>query len=174
MSIPRTSLTAWLLGFVLLFPITTQSASLWKIPGEEKARFDAKIVDVLCEITGDCPKACGAGTRQLGLLTPEGKLILAVKSRIFFAGAVKDLSPFCGETITVDGLMIKDDDLTMFVLQNLRPKDGGWRKADRVGTEFAEENPDKKPNQWFFHHPMIKEHLDRYGILGVPGLEPAQ
>jgi hypothetical protein len=43
-------------------------AESWNLYAEQPARFEAKVVDILCEITGDCPADCGAGKRQLGLL----------------------------------------------------------------------------------------------------------
>ena len=48
------------------------AAEEWGLPGEEVVRFEAKVVDILCELTGDCPADCSDGTRQLGLLTAEG------------------------------------------------------------------------------------------------------
>ena len=36
-------------------PGASQAAEEWGIDGEKKARFEAKVVDVLCELTGDCP-----------------------------------------------------------------------------------------------------------------------
>ena len=47
------------------------AAESWGLPEEEKTRFEAKVVDALCELTGDCPDRCGGGKRQLGLLTDE-------------------------------------------------------------------------------------------------------
>ena len=32
-----------------------QAAKEWGLPDEVVARFDATVVDVLCELTGDCP-----------------------------------------------------------------------------------------------------------------------
>ncbi len=161
---------------VLLLGVSLASvvhaANSWRIPGEELARFDAKVVDVLCELTGDCPANCGGGKRQLGVLRPDGTLVLAVKSQNFFAGAVPDLLPHCGETITVDGLLIKDEHMTMFALQYIKTKGGKWQKADRRGDDFVADNPGKKGNQWFRHHPVIDAHLKKNGVLGLPGVDP--
>lgn len=57
------------------------AAESWGLPNEEIVRFEAKAIDVLCELTGDCPADCGAGGRQIGLLTDEGELILPYKNR---------------------------------------------------------------------------------------------
>ena len=79
------------------------AAQKWGIDGEMTAQFEAQVVDLLCELNGDCPEACGAGKRQLGLLRDDGRLLLAVKSNTLFAGATLDLLPYCGQRIEVDG-----------------------------------------------------------------------
>ena len=52
-----------------------QAAAEWGIEHEKKMRVDAKVVDLLCEVTGDCTDNCGNGKRQLGLLLDDGRLI---------------------------------------------------------------------------------------------------
>jgi hypothetical protein len=74
----------------------TWAAEGWGLPNEEVARFEAKVVDILCELTGDCPVDCGAGGRQLGLLTDEGELVLPTKNMVIFAGAAEELAALCG------------------------------------------------------------------------------
>lgn len=63
-----------------------QAAKEWGIDGEEVAQFEAKAVDVLCELTGDCPAKCGDGKRQMGLLTDDGKLTLAAEEQYVLRG----------------------------------------------------------------------------------------
>ena len=98
------------------------AAESWGLPDEEKTRFEAKVVDILCELTGDCPADCGAGKRQLGLLRDDGKLLLVAKNFDIFAGAANDLKGFCGKRIVADGLMINDPDMPLFALQLGRSK----------------------------------------------------
>jgi chaperone required for assembly of F1-ATPase len=43
------------------------AAEEWGIDGEEKARLTVKVVDIACELSGNCPAKCGEGKRQLGL-----------------------------------------------------------------------------------------------------------
>ena len=44
------------LGLLLATMATAvQAANEWGIDHEAKARFEATVVDVLCELTGDCP-----------------------------------------------------------------------------------------------------------------------
>ena len=76
------------------------------LPFETITEIEAKVVDVACTLTGDCPDNCGGGKRQLGLLTTDGKLRIAAKGAVDFAGAVVDLLPHCGKTIFADGLLI--------------------------------------------------------------------
>ncbi|MEL7126991.1 MAG: hypothetical protein AAGK30_12190, partial [Pseudomonadota bacterium] len=40
-------------------------ARSWNLYAEVPAKFEAKVVDLVCEFTGDCPADCGAGKRQL-------------------------------------------------------------------------------------------------------------
>lgn len=148
------------------------SANEWGIPGEEKARFEAKVVDVQCELTGNCPANCGAGKRQLGLLTPEGKLVLPLKNQTIFSGAALELVDFCGKQVVADGLMITNRGYTFFALQFVREApDGKWRKANRFLPKWAEANgldaKDKKVKQWFRHDPQVKAIIEADGIFGL-------
>ncbi len=40
-----------------------RAAEEWGLPDEEVVRFEAKVVDIACELTGDCPANCGGGAR---------------------------------------------------------------------------------------------------------------
>ena len=93
------------------------AADSWGVAGEKIDRFDAKVVDVVCELTKDCPKACGEGRRQLGLLTAENKLILPTKNASPFSGATDDLIEFCGQQLTADGLFTENHGLRVFAIQ---------------------------------------------------------
>ena len=73
------------------FTASAMAAEEWGLPDEKISRFEAKVVDVLCELTGDCPNNCGDGSRQLGLIDGSGKLILPLKNNVAFAGAVDEL-----------------------------------------------------------------------------------
>ena len=66
-------LTLCLLGFAFG---PARAAEEWGLPDEKVVRFEAKVVDAMCELTGDCPAQCGGGKRQLGLVTDSGALIL--------------------------------------------------------------------------------------------------
>ncbi len=153
-----------------------KAADEWGIEHEEKARFEAKVVDILCELSGDCPDNCGDGRRQLGLLRDDGTLILPAKNQDIFAGAVRDLLPFCGRRLVADGLIIKDPQMTLFALQFKKPVDGEWRRANWFVRDWANENgvaPDAdEARSWFRHDPTIKRIIADDGVYGIPGLAP--
>ena len=170
------SLAAGLSLAALIWAAPAWSANEWGIEHEEKARFDAKVVDVLCELTGDCPANCGDGKRQFGLLRDDGTLVLVAKNFDPFAGAANDLIEFCGKTITADGLMIKDPLMPLFVLQFKRlAPDGKWSRGNQFTKDWAAANPGKgKPNQWFRNDAEVKRILAKKGVLGIPGLKPEE
>jgi hypothetical protein len=152
-------------------------AASWGLLGEETARFEGRVVDVLCEIAGDCPAGCGGGRRQLGVLrAADGALVLAVKNtQPLFTGATVDLAPYCGETVVVDGLLIGDPDLTptlgtakLLQVQTVRRPGGeavpteAWTEAWRTRTGLPEsEEP------WFQRDPAVRAHLQADGYLGL-------
>ena len=159
---------------ILAGGFSAQAADEWGIEGEEKARFDAKVVDILCELNGNCPDNCGGGKRQLGLLRDNGQLIMVAKNFDIFAGAADDLAPYCGQTITVDGLMITTAHMPLFALQFKKPKDGKWSRANWFTKNWAKANPGVKPGQWFRHDKRVKELIAQDGVFGIPGLEPEE
>lgn len=153
-------------------------AESWGLAGEEKARFSARVVDVLCELTGDCPQDCGAGRRQLGLLREaDGALVLAAKNgQPLFTGAGLDLLAWCGQTVEVDGLMVGDPQTAparVFQVQLIRGAEtDGFVKADRWTQAWGERYPDLAdlPGPWFRKDPRVMALVERDGWLGL-GLE---
>lgn len=147
-----------------------EAAREWGIDGEEVAQFEAKAVDVLCELTGNCPKNCGDGKRQMGLLTDDGRLLLTVKSNTLFAGSVLDLMAWCGKRVEVDGLLIKADPMTMYMVQRLRkPGAKKWTNARAYSKDWAKTNKQKNANKWFRKDPRIKAVIKEFGPVGIPG-----
>lgn len=150
-------------------------AKSWGLLGEEPARFEARVVDILCELTGDCPADCGGGDRQLGLVrTADDVLVLASKNgQPAFNGAVADLLPHCGAVIGVDGLLVGDAEITplnakVFQVQFIRAEGGAWEKADRWTDVWAAENPDATGDgPWFRRDPRVTERIERDGYLGL-------
>lgn len=165
------------LALVLAAVSTVQAASEWGIEHEKIVRFEAKVVDVLCELTGDCPADCGAGERQLGLVRDDGVLVLAVKNFDPFAGTTHDLAPFCGQRITADGLMIDDPLMPLFALhfKRLAP-DGEWAKANWFTRDWAQTHggTHKRASQWFRKDSAVRSHIAKFGVFGLPGVEPEE
>lgn len=160
------------IGVFLLGAGVANAADEWGLPKEKITRFEAKVVDVLCELTGDCPAKCGDGKRQLGLLNSAGKLTLPLKNQTLFSGAALELIDFCGKQVIADGLMTTNRGYTVFVLQFVReaPK-GKWRKANRFLGKWAKANGvpanSDKVQQWYEHDPNVKRVLAKDGKLGL-------
>lgn len=157
------------------FAGAAQAAQEWGLPEEEVVRFEAQVVDILCELTGDCPDNCGGGTRQLGLIDDDGVLVLPLKNMTPFSGAASELVDFCGQRVVVDGLFSTNRGYKIFALQFVRAApDGKWQRANRFLTKWAAKNgvevgsPEAK--QWFRNDPVVKQLIGEDGKLGL-GLE---
>ena len=158
---------------------TAEAADEWGIEYEEEVRFEAKVVDILCELSGDCPADCGGGKRVLGLLREDGRLVLAAKNTNPFAGAVVDLAPFCGKTVIVDGLIIDNPRMPMFVVQyKSEAPDGEWSGGNWFGKDWARTHgvalDSETARLWFRNDPRVIETIERDGVFGIPGLEPEE
>lgn len=159
------------LAFLAVAP--ANAADLWGIEHEKKARFEAKVVDILCELSGNCPDNCGAGKRQLGLLRDDGVLVLVAKNFDPFAGGANDLAGFCGKRVIADGLMIEDPLMPMFALQFKRPApDGEWSRGTQFSKDWQAANPGLNVKQWFRDDPRSKAAIERDGVYGIPDLRP--
>ena len=149
-------------------------AKEWGLLGEEKARFDARVVDLLCELTGDCPTDCGGGKRQLGLVrSVDSALIMPLKNRqAAFTGAATDIYPFCGKDVEVDGVLVGDEDLTTvkyYMVQLIREQGAAeWTKTSAWTKEWAKAHPDAKgKGPWFRRDPRVKAKIAESGYLGL-------
>jgi hypothetical protein len=152
-------------------------ARSWNLYAEEPARFEAKVVDILCEITGDCAENCGDGSRQLGLVRAvDGVLVYPNKnSQPAFTGAVQELLPYCGMDVEVDGLLLTDPDLgaiNIYLVQLIREVGAEeWVKANSWTNKWAEANPDAAgPGPWFRRDPRVLAEIAEEGYFGL-GLE---
>ncbi len=152
----------------------------WKnLQGRDPAVFKAKVVDILCEVSGDCADKCGAGKRQMGLLREaDGKLILAGKNgQATFNGATEDLAAYCGQTVMVDGFMVGNPELTSqkYYMVQLIQREGSdkWGKARRWTRAWTRANPDLKDelkavkNRWFRIDPAVQAEIAANGYLGL-------
>lgn len=149
-------------------------ARSWNLYAEKPARFEARVVDILCELTGDCVSDCGAGTRQLGLLrSADGVLVYPNKNtQPAFTGAVVELTPFCGTNVEVDGLLIEDPDLgamQIYLVQKIRETgQGDWITANRWTKVWAETHPDLDgEGPWFRRDPRVNAEISMHGYTGL-------
>ena len=139
-----------------------------------QSTFSAKVVDLLCEVAGDCADNCGNGNRQLGLLRDaDNKLIFVLKNGQFsFNGPVEDLLPYCNKKVDVDGAMVGDPEEhnTQFYMVQFIKEEGAaeWNKANLWTKKWAEANPDAKgKGPWFRRDPRVKKQIEARGYFGL-------
>ncbi|KAJ54424.1 hypothetical protein ACMU_18525 [Actibacterium mucosum KCTC 23349] len=175
-----------LLAAPIAAPVSAQDfsegseARSWNLYAEQPARFEAQVVDILCELSGNCPDNCGDGRRQLGLLrAADGVLVYPNKnSQPAFTGAAVELLPYCGQQVEVDGLMIDDPDLgaiNIYLVQKIRTVGAEeWVKANRWTKVWAENHPEAKgKGPWFRRDPRVKAEIAAEGFTGL-GVEAEQ
>ena len=89
----------FLIALLLASPAAAQDfsegseARSWNLYAETPARFEAKVVDILCEVAGQCTENCGNGTRQLGLVRAVDNVLVYPNknSQPAFTGAASAL-----------------------------------------------------------------------------------
>ncbi|QXT40905.1 hypothetical protein [Gymnodinialimonas ceratoperidinii] len=149
-------------------------ARSWNLAWEEPARFEATVVDLLCEVAGDCGNACTDG-RQVGLLRSlDGVLTYPNKNNQgIFTGAAVDLAPFCGELVEVDGLLIEDEYVgatNVYLVQMIRRVgEDDWTTADGWTDAWAEAFPEAaaQEGRWYRNDPRILALIEADGYLGT-------
>lgn len=169
------------LGVVLAAgPVASQDFSAnsearsWNLFGEQPARFEARVVDILCELSGDCPANCGVGARQLGLVRAADDVLVYPNKNAqpIFTGAVAELLPFCGQDVEVDGLLIEDPDLgatNIYLVQKIRTVgDAEWTEANRWSRVWADANPEAAAGEgpWFRNDPRVEAEIAEEGWFG--------
>ena len=141
----------------------------WPVTNAEKTAFSGEVVDVLCELGGNCAENCGEGTRQLAIKTADNGTILVSKNLNNFTGAAEELWQFCGQAVDVNGLFTNHKGLRIFQAQNVRASGGSWQKATRYVQVWSERSG-KSPSlgkKWYLHDERVKEVIDRDGRLGL-------
>lgn len=142
---------------------------------EEKALFTGKVVDVMCELSGNCADNCGSGNRLLGIVRDvDNKLILPLKNGQFsFNGPVEDLLPYCDKKVDVDGIMVGDAEVygsKFYMVQKIR--DAGapeFKKANLWTKAWAKRNEEaaKKKGPWFRKDPRVVKQIEATGYFGL-------
>jgi hypothetical protein len=160
-----------LVALALLAAPAAEAADSWGLENEKALELRGKVVDLLCELAGDCPAGCGQGKRQLGILTAEGRLVPAAKGNVFFAGAVPDLLPMCGREVHADGLLIENPAMTVYFVQYLKPApDAQFMPADAFLAGWTARHGEAE--EWWRADPTVKAVIEKNGVLGIPGLKP--
>lgn len=150
-------------------------AQNWNLLGQENAMFTGRVVDILCELSGDCPAHCGEGARQLGIVRgADGVLVLVSKNgQPLFNGAVPDLLPYCGKQVEVDGLLTGLPDYTpakVYQIQYIREVGAeNFSKANLWTGDWERRFPEaaKKPGPWFRKDPRVLSRIEASGYLGL-------
>ena len=142
---------------------------------EEKATFSGKVVDILCELGGDCAENCGNGNRLMGIVREaDGKLVLVLKNaQLAFNGPVEDLVPYCNKNVDVDGVLIGDAEIynaKFYMLQFI--KEAGapeWNKAKLWTSAWKKKNPEvaKGKGPWFKRDPRVIKQIEATGYFGL-------
>jgi len=161
-----------------LYPFEEGSeARSWNLFAEQPARFEATVVDIICEVAGDCVDNCGDGSRQLGLVrSADNVLVYPNKnSQAAFTGAAVELLPYCGQEVEVDGLLLEDDyvgAINIYLVQSIRAVgEDEWVKGNRWTKVWAENHPDADgKGPWFRRDPRVLAEIAREGYFGL-GLE---
>lgn len=148
-------------------------AKSWNLTGQVKARFDAKVVDLLCEVSGGavCAANCGDGNLQLGVVRKsDGRLFPVSKnSQAVFSGAVTDLLPYCNKDVEVDGLLTGEGDIKTYQVQLVREQGNKkWKKTRNFVKAWRKQFPSAgKKGPWFRNDPRVNKQLEADGWLGL-------
>ncbi|NJM34363.1 MAG: hypothetical protein HC850_06240 [Rhodomicrobium sp.] len=150
-------------------------ANSWGLTGETKARFAGKVVDMLCELTGQCAESCGGGTQQLGIVrSADNALVPVLKNgQPLFNGAIPDLMPYCGQMVEVDGLLIGDEngtDSKFYQIQLIRRQgESEWQKTELWSKKWDADHPKEaaQPGDWYRKDPVIVKHIEKNGYFGL-------
>lgn len=147
-------------------------ARSWNLYAEVPATFSAKVVDPLCELTGQCAENCGDGRRQLALLREsDNAMVLVMKnSQPAFTGGAQELLPFCEQMVDVDGLLLEDPDLgarNLYLIQRIKAKGAEeWVRGNKWTKVWGADQP-KGKGPWFRRDPRIAATIEAEGYLGI-------
>ena len=139
----------------------------WPITNAEKSELTGEVVSVLCELGGNCADNCGGGTQQLAIKTEALGTVLVSKNINNYSGAQDELSPFCGQTVNVNGLFTEHQGIRFFQVHNLRAPGGDWQRANRYLQAWAARSGKTPANRWYNQDERVKEILARDGRLGL-------
>jgi hypothetical protein len=171
MRVPRACFAVLLAAWVGAVPSGRAAESLG-ILGEELLTTRGTVVQVSCEVAGVCAPDCGGGKELLGILTEDGRLLLAAKSLVNFRGATADLAPLCGRVVIVDGLTTTSAGATLLMVQRYRlSEQEPWREANEEGIDWAKAHgvasDSGEAENWFRHDAQVDAAVAKRGKTGV-------
>jgi len=154
-------------------PSAGRAAESFGVSNEVLLTVKGKVVDLTCELTHECVPNCGAGKRQLGLLTSEGKLFVAAKSSTIFAGLAHDLIASCGQEIIADGLTTTNFGSTLLMIQRFKTAENAdWIEANKFAADWARlhstDPAGKQTEEWYRNDWVVKRAVAQHGQTGVP------
>jgi hypothetical protein len=165
-----------LFGAAVFAAGSAMAAQKWGLTNEEEVRFDGTVVDVAALLQGAQGPDCGGGKHQLGVQKADGTLLLAVKNTVNFSGNSHELAEYCGQEVTIDGLIAGPAEARVLVVQFVRPKGGDWRGANRSIGQWSKEDwakangfqPDgKEVKSWFKFDKRVTGEIEKNGFLGI-------
>jgi len=156
---------------------TPGNIAVWPITGAEKNQFSGEVVDVQCELSGNCDTECGQGKRQLAVKSQDQNLgtVLVAKNLNNYSGGVDELWQFCGQQVDVNGLFTDHKGIRFFQVQNIRVPGGQWQKATKYLDAWAQRSGKsvQQAKNWQEHDERVKKIIERDGRLGL-GVEADQ
>lgn len=141
----------------------------WPVTNANESMLTGTVVDVLCELNGNCVDNCGNGRRQLAIKTEDSRTVLVSKNLNDYAGAADDLSLFCDQVVDVNGLFTEHKGVRFFQVQNIKPPGGQWQKATRFLQVWSERTgkPLSQASNWQDNDDRVQEIIKRDGVLGL-------
>jgi len=141
----------------------------WPVTNAEQSAVTGTVVDVLCELSGNCADNCGEGKRQLAIKTEINGTVLVSKNLTNYSGAADDLWPFCGEMVEVNGLFTDHKDVRFFQAQNIRKPGGQWQQTTGYLQAWSNRSgqPTSLAKDWQYHDARVKAIIERDGRLGL-------
>lgn len=141
----------------------------WPVTNAQESEITGTVVDVLCELNGNCVDDCGSGKRQLAIKTEDSRTVLVSKNLTNYTGAVVELSPFCDQVVDLNGLFTEHRGVRFFQVQNVRPSGGQWQRATGYLQAWSERTgrPLSEANNWQENDERVQEIIERDGVLGL-------
>ncbi|WP_342359733.1 hypothetical protein [Terrarubrum flagellatum] len=165
------SATGALAAAVLALGAPARAGDLQGLDNEQSLALKGTVVDLVCGLTGKCAPGCGGGKRQLGLRADDGKLYATIKSVTDFAGSTADLLPWCGKSVELDGLLIENPRMRVYLVQSIRAgASEPWKPTIAFQEQWSAKNG--KADEWYRVDPAVKTIIDADGVYGIKGLEP--